>query len=226
MSNRNCVQIGLGKSAEYYYLTADNWRETMKDPSLYPGFNWEQIMETSDPNWRGCISLKHLPQEMCNLEDSRSWTYFGVDCIPEFVEWFRDSYPSNSNTKWLCSQVSSKFPVLKNRNSITLKQLFRKCHIDNIDVLAVDIERHEYDIFYEYDWNIKPKYITIEAHDAIFWNLGSTKKDIDLNKAYPHVKKLIQIILTQGYELFNVDFSNWTPDSSMTRELELQFLSK
>ena len=130
MGNRNCVQIGLGHTAEFYYLTAPNWREVMENPGLYPDFNWEHLTKNSDPNWSRHMHLKKLPSELLNSEDNRPWTYFGIDCVSEFIDYFKIHYPSNANSKFMCYQVSSVFPIFKNKQSITLSQLFRKCHIE------------------------------------------------------------------------------------------------
>ena len=58
----------------------------------------------------------------------------------------------------------------------------------------------------EYNWRVKPWYITIEAHDAYFWEVGDTKDDINIDNAYPHTLQMIDSILSQNYEMVNCDF--------------------
>ena len=69
---------------------------------------------------------------------------------------------------------------------IQLNTLFEHFGLESVDILMMDIEGTEFEVFEKYDWKIKPRQIYIEAHEL---HDGDDKNE------------LFSIILNQGYTL-------------------------
>ena len=147
----NCVQIGVKDSAEYTYLV---------------GYQ----AENDDHTWK---PKEYLP--------SGNWDYYGVDPNPlNIFDWSSKKIP---NTKWINvflapeTGIAETFEIdhidQNNKSElgehlfigkITLSQLINDLKLDEIEILAIDVGGHELEIFYEYDWNIKPKYLIVKTY--------------------------------------------------------------
>ena len=172
-----CVQIGLQHTAEYFYLTCDDWRELNCDD--------------------------RIPDLI--VSGVASWKYYGVDCNPYSIQHVTKIYNTGS---WLTARIVPnpdysfrEVPLLGFADGkgwhrgvfspcVTLSELFRGFHLCSVDVLAIDIEGSEKDVFKHYDWSICPRYMTIEVHS------------FDRN---PQVFKneTVNAIIKGGYELIS-----------------------
>ena len=192
-----CVQIGLQHNAEYLYLTRDDWRELNCDsriPDLIAGG----------------VGL---------------WKYYGIDCNPHSIQYVTKTHHTGN---WLTARIVPNpdysfreapilgFGVGKGwhrgvfSSCVTLSELFRGFHLCSVDVLAMDIEGSERDIFKHYDWTIRPCYMTIEIHS--FNRNPKVFKDETVNA-----------IIKGGYELIsetptNIDTPFPTVESCFIRK--------
>ena len=147
----NCIQIGIDQSAEYTYLVG------------CPDSNDSLIWKPPDYN------------------SSPQWDYYGVDANPLCIlDWNKKQIPQ---TKWINvflakeAGIAETFEIGNIRSEhvselgnnlyigkITLSQLIRNLGLNNIEILVMDIEGYELEVFYEYDWQIKPRYLIVETH--------------------------------------------------------------
>ena len=158
-----CVQIGLWQSAEYIFLAAG------KLPKLYRknSTNSEVLL------FPGEVML--YPEEYHDGE----WQYFGIDCDPASVVLMSNKYDFlTGNIDWVCARIipkgmklvegytnwASHSTVKIYELGIDLSTLFQQLNLDAVDLLVVDIEGAEYEIFDEFDFEIKPKFIILELH--------------------------------------------------------------
>lgn len=100
--------------------------------------------------------------------------FLGVDYDPASISYMLNQYGHLQKAYFICIGVGvektcpglswsgnkEKF-LYKN---IRLHTLFKETEIDNIELLALDIEGGEYDTFKYYDWSLLPKKIVVEAH--------------------------------------------------------------
>ena len=167
----NCLQIGFGNSAEYTYLVG---HQTEQTNSVY------------------------RPED---LSPSDRWYYYGVDSDPvNTVDWNQKQIP---NTNWINVFISNEPGVIniesvenmapRNKQllgqtffvgKITLSQLIENLNLNSLEILAMDLNGYEIEVFDEYDWDIKPQYLIIEAI-----NSDITIKD-----------SLAQLFANNGYE--------------------------
>ena len=160
---KTCVQVGLWQSAEYIFLAAGKlpklYREnpTNSEVLLFPG---EAML---------------YPEEYHDGE----WQYFGIDCDPASVVLMSNKYDLiTGNIDWVCAKIipkgmklvegyanwASHSTVKIYELGINLSTLFQELNLDAVDLLVVDIEGAEYEIFDEFDFEIKPKFIILEIH--------------------------------------------------------------
>ncbi len=147
----NCIQVGIANNAEYTYLVGH------QDPS-------------DKPVWK--------PEE---YTPSENWNYYGVDADPmSILNWNKYEIP---NTKWINVFLAQEPGIAEtfeisgmNKDhqadigldvyvgKITLTQLINNLKLDEIEILVMNINGHEFEVFHEYDWQIKPKYLIVETH--------------------------------------------------------------
>ena len=210
-----CLQIGLDGIAEYIYLTHPNWKDHMH-AHIEP--------------------LKHVPKAL----DYKEWQYFGVDVNPTSIDFMAYRYRLK-NAKFIIACVKGDNKVgfvnyvisriagdiyKKNVTYELNNDLVQTCYVvkmslstlinllglQTLDVLAVDIEGTEQEIFENYDWKIKPRYISVEMHH-LFPNFTMNQQEFEA------------IFTRQGYKKINEEDTNGLPTfPPHCRTKELQFL--
>ena len=150
-----CVQIGLGFHPEYVYFVSSNWRLAHD--------NQPPIHQVDSSVFEG-------------IKDEK-WEFYGIDCDPYSIA--HVSKDNRQDGHWILAYISPEtggFEEVvslcfreKARDSmfvpkISLPDIINQFDIPHIDLLAVDIEGAEVDMFESYDWRICPKYIAVEIH--------------------------------------------------------------
>ena len=159
-----CVQIGIGSSAEYSFLTRPDWREINNN------------QETNNTQY-------YLPIEITNLVSDEPWLYYGIDCDPYSIIGMSLKYPEVDN--WLIANITPESLGLRRVDRswffmceqeecsikpsiaipcLSLSDALKMLDIEYIDVLAIDIEGDEVPVLESYDFKIKPCFITVEIH--------------------------------------------------------------
>lgn len=187
---RNVLQLGLCTSAEWIYLTDPNWIELMK----------------TEPKTR------QLPEFY--TENPESFRFFGVDVSPSSIYDVRNNYPNYENSFFIACGISDKHAIQNFPNKfydlainewynykdeknntlfvfMPLRFLINSLGVDNISVLAVDIDGHEDEAFFDIaDWEIKPEFISIEI--STLWIEEETHPAKILEAGYTHIKTIPQ----------------------------------
>lgn len=182
-----CIQIGLLTNAEMFYLTQNDWqKQILQQPDInkVPDFNYDK------------------------------WVLYGIDSNPASIAIMLDKY-GGSNVSWICAYVSHNsntiVPVRDQTSedihsnlfspTITLSSLINGLALDRIDVLKIDIEGSELQVISNYQFEIKPRYISIECHEM--YNEGCTDR----------IQRILEM---QGYDISNIQYTN------IGRTIELQ----
>ena len=228
--SRICIQIGLGGTAEYIYLAHPQWRERL--PKQKP--------------------LKRIPDALCDPDDNRYWHYYGIDGSLGSIVFCTARYSflprkQKKRVNWICTpigdspkfhaltyshfrnpseQVSEGFFLGKKRPlifGVPFDWILQTLEIQEIDVLAIDIEGFESVLFANYSWEIRPKFITIECHDE-FNHLKGPPAGVDLAARAKWLGTgLAESIQAQGYQLVRREPTNYT-GKKYAKTMELQFL--
>lgn len=199
-----CVQIGIQDSADFAYL-ADR--------------DWQSKMETEPP-------LKSVPEAVA--DGIERWEYYGIDADCVWIaEMLKRDHPPN--THWIQAFIAAadgrvcEFESMMSETrirpfatvSVTLDTLLQDLEITNVDVLAVDVEGAEFDVFEAYDWSIKPRYITVECHgDRQVTNVANEKL-LDQN-----VGEMIDFLKTKGYDCTHKAYTNRNSTGNCTAEVQ------
>lgn len=158
-----CLQIGIHTAAEYIYLAYPNWKN---EASIHQEFFLKPIIE--------------------EFGDVTKWDYIGIDLCPLSISMMIREYFWLTNAKWLsaCIAGTSKKRLVE-RESFFKSGVSDNKHISNfispvlsldelllsidgdIDILAMDIEADEIEVFKNCQWQKKPKYISVECHCLI-----------------------------------------------------------
>ena len=169
----NCVQIGLHDSAEGIYLAREDWRFAVSQ------FDKEKACGTS---W-----------EFLNAFDYLAWNYYGIDADPASILKLIEAWGLSEDYKFIQAFVTAKTGEIvegwhhldyeqepEPRQpyycvSINLSDLLNQLEDEpgSIDLLIVDVDTYEWEIFRNYDFSVKPKYICTEV------NLFDTNDDIE-----------------------------------------------
>ena len=225
---RNCIQIGLGTTAEYAYLAAPDWQDQMQKVK----------------------HLKDLPPELCT--DDKRWQYYGIDVTIGSISYCIEKYsvlPEEhlKHITWICTRISEEQALIRTSHyrfespfkrspkifrdqharlgvvGISFDELIESLEFDDIDVLAVDIEGAEIALFEDYSWRIKPKFIAVEYHDDLTHTKG-IPTDIDFSEREAELgKEFQQLIEAQGYTVYRREPTNFRGEK-FAKTMELQFL--
>lgn len=153
------MQIGIYTVADYAYLSEPNWQQVMRKVS----------------------ELKHVPPQLHHIKD---WKYIGVDCdvasiaamsrqiqnaiwCPRFItgkdtgHTYRYSSDAFEDITGIPFGLSAPNVFI---HKTPLSDFLKELEISHLDVLAVDIEGSEVELFENYDWQVKPTYLPIEFH--------------------------------------------------------------
>lgn len=185
------VQIGLDTRAELTYLTTKPEKRRSKN---------EQLIDQG----------LGVPSNLLKYD----YRFFGVDISTGSIDFCARRYWENPDHTFICAAIvpDEQARLIRHSNfqgqdaymywgyshwtaGITLNELFRS--IGGVDVLFMDIEGCEYEIFAKYDWEYKPDAIILETHAFVQKDTG-----IDRNTQYLNHLELEQSILDQGYEIF------------------------
>ena len=146
-----CIQLGLHNTAEYLYLTEDNWKDIEVD------------------------ALNRVPHSGVD-----EWCYYGIDAEGESISMMLRQHVHNPRAIWIQSYIAPgptqlvKYKLFGGNEprpsyfapTISFDKMLSELNIKRIDVLAVDIEGTEYELFEAYGWNIKPRFISVELHNT------------------------------------------------------------
>lgn len=221
-----CIQIGLHNTCEYLYLTQDNWLELMPEQAEF----------------------KRLPDVIVDALEKQHFRYYGIDRNPASLGKLMESYEfNNAYVEWICAQIATKYEEISQHNhvndhlperffpqeirdaffwipSLPFDVLLENLKLEQIDVLALDIEGDEQQFFEDYSWSIAPKFISIETHWA-------NALQIENNEAYDlniRTEYLIDFISKQGYECVVFEesgtYGHVVPDQPAN--YEIQFVRK
>ena len=135
---RTILQIGLYETAEGLYLAHPNKELKEENPreSIYVPEGWE----------------------------SDEWRYIGVDASSDSIEFVKQKYGEGKDWEWVLAGVGDE--VYSDGFTCSLKDLLSRLGITGLDILAMDVEGHEFDIFRTYDFSIRPKCVFVEYHDT------------------------------------------------------------
>ena len=174
-----CIQIGLLSTIEMAYLTESDWKKKGEEqPQLnqIPVFDYDQ------------------------------WSLYAVDCDPVSISVIQQQY-NKPNLFLVCAYVSTPDIIIKDNKtnilvpSISLSELINRLELPRVDILKMDIEGSELEVLTNYDFIVKPHYISVESHEV--FNKGCTK--------------LLKTSLeNQGYEIINTAYTN------MAKTIEIQ----
>lgn len=199
-----CVQIGLHDIAEFLYLAKPNWQSDM-------------------------ASQEKLNQIPVDLADKfTSWRYYGVDCDVGSIVKMMEKYGDVPFASWVQAAVGLQPDQLMKLRSYfvsghfigfacSLQRLFRLLNLSQVDVLVVDIEGGEIRMFENYDWHIRPGYISVEVHGD-HSNTSYTNPAM-LNK---HIDVIDRILTGKGYKQINKAWTNFNTTGYCTCELQYQ----
>ena len=200
-----CVQIGLHDMAEYLYLAKPNWREKHSEQE----------------------GLKQLPAAIADRWTS--WRYYGVDWDVGSIVKMLEKYGHIPSVSWIHAAVvgnqSDKLMKLPSYFigghfigfGCSLQRLFCLLYLTEVDVLVMDVEGSEISIFQNYDWVIKPSYISVEVHGD-----HDNPSITDAAALYHHEAIVDSILSEQGYSLLNKEYTNLNTTGYCTCELQYQ----
>ena len=220
---RKCLQIGLQRTAEYAYLADEGWVDAcVSDPlkTLPDFFKTDPTPFRYFGVDRDFYSLQQLSKEYPEVRYdnivTRTWchAYLSGDKTPSTRVHYSSLYQTEPS--WICVPT------------ITFSHLLASLRLNRIDVLAMDIEGFEYEIFRDYDWQLKPRFIAVEAHCVTFESDGSVtkrvmEKDPEINTPDTRGDFLIEILEKQGYTLSKRALTNQFKDQ-IPLTTELQFI--
>lgn len=200
-----CVQLGLHNVAEYLYLVRPDWREVMADQD----------------------ALKKIPEVVSDRFSS--WRYYGVDCDVGSIQKMLERYGNVSCAEWVHAAVGMHEDSLVSLRGYfarcahflgfgcSLQRLFEMLRLAQVDVLVMDVEGGEISILENYDWVLKPGFISVEVHGD--HSHTSMANSVLLNR---HIQVVDDILVRQGYKQVNKEMTNYTTGGYCTCELQYQ----
>jgi len=217
-----CVQIGLCESLEGMYL-------------VYPSDNF-----VNNTKYRYANNMEVVRSLLDDLKGD-DWYYWGVDSdiasvfylVQEYGGYLRnerchlllasvggETKISQGDLFWSMPTHSGRFKYLNPpfyngsvlRPELSLKDLFFYLGLPSVDLLILDCEGSEYEIFENYDFSVKPKCIVVECHprtDSRFIRpIGKDSEADEMNKllsgnGYRHIRNLESIYKEMVFEYRN-----------------------
>lgn len=197
-----CVQLGLHNVAEYLYLVKPNWKSDMASLEI----------------------LKQIPDFIANK--FTNWRYYGVDCDVGSIVKMLEKYGNLSSASWVHAAVGMPADQLMRLPSYfagghfigfgcSLQRLFRLLKLSQVDVLVIDVEGSEISIFENYDWHIKPSYISVEVHGDHNHTSKADPVLLDRHLTWMHGK-----LTSKGYRLLKKEYTNYNTTGYCTCELQ------
>ena len=169
----NCLQIGIQKFAEYTYLVGhqDSRDDKIwKPPDLLPSDKWNYYGVDGDPS--------------CILD-------WNSKCIPntKWINVFLDTQSGIINVNSIPDSLNFYSEEFRNLfvGKLTLSQLISSLEIKTLEILVMDIEGLELEVFSEYNWNLRPKYLIVETHTE---NIKNSLIGLFLNNGYQEIKQI------------------------------------
>ena len=171
------IQAGLDKSIELMFLAHENWKELKNAAWMHP------VVKASFTDRL--------------FDDIDAWTLYGIDINPTSIEILYRLY-SDRRINWIVGGLSASENRLIYSNfgdfgvspcwavKMTLDELFDGLAINHCDVLMLDIEKSEYELFENYTWRVKPELMLVEIHE--------------LPNERERANVLIELIVNNGYE--------------------------
>ena len=199
-----CVQLGLHNVAEYLYLARPNWKDVMGEQE----------------------ELKQLPDSL--TDKFVSWRYYGVDYDVGSIQKMLEKYGNVASAHWVGAAVGvesdrlMRLPSYFTRGhflsfACSLQRLFSLLNLSHVDVLVIDVEGDEISIFENYDWVVKPSFISVEVHGD--HNHTSKADPVLLDK---HLAWMHGTLTSKGYRLLKKEYTNYNTTGYCTCELQYQ----
>lgn len=177
--SKTLVQLGLDQVCEYIYVTKPNWTElsdVLGGNEGYP-FIPQEI-------WDGCV-----------------WNYYGVDMREWSIQTVSHFYRNCDYAHFIQAAIVGESGAEVDRDDfrvgryklddaqesfkgVTLNELFFKTGLP--DVLVMDIEGCELEVFLSYDWFHKPEFIVVETH------------------TFDACNAILELMLFSGYSLYTI----------------------
>ena len=116
-------------------------------------FTAEMAYLTRD-DWRKQTRKTIVPDRIPKsvAKDFDSWEYIGIDSNQESVDKLQEQFP---NQTFVCAEI---------KDGKDLDNLYKEIGISKVDVLKVDIEGDEYNLFNSYCSDIVPTFVSVECH--------------------------------------------------------------
>lgn len=197
-----CVQLGLHAVAEYLYLVRPDWKEVMGEQ----------------------VALKQLPGSVSDR--FTSWRYYGVDCDVGSIQKMLERYGDVASADWVGAAVGvesdrlMRLPGYFARGhflgfACSLQRLFALLGLSHVDVLVIDVEGDEIGIFENYDWVVKPSFISVEVHGDHSYTSRANPVLLDRHLSWVHGK-----LTSKGYRLLKKEYTNLNTTGYCTCELQ------
>ena len=197
-----CVQIGLHQTAEYLYLVRPDWRDLIGQQDL----------------------LKQIPDSLADKFES--WRYYGVDSDVASIVKMLEKYGNVPYSSWIQAAVglpNDQFLKVRSYFSggsflgfgCSLQRLFRLLDLSQVDVFIIDIEGGELRLFENYDWHIKPAYISVEVHGDHSNTSHTDRVLLEKNITFLH-----GFLTSKGYRLLKKEYTNLNTTGYCTCELQ------
>lgn len=150
MTTGVCIQIGIGFTPEYIYLVEPNWKRKV---------------DFMHPIWQ-------IPQQL--IKEIDNWVYYGIDSDPYSLAFAMRAHQNKKDVTWVNAYISdsdkplaeplSELGVTFHAPVTTFDAVLDHLKLTQIDLLAIDIEGDEINLFESYSWRYLPKYIAVEVH--------------------------------------------------------------
>lgn len=160
----NIVQIGVQHTAEYL-------------PLAQAGEAWRDL-DFGDKR-RGLPSLDVF-------DDIESWAYYGIDSDPNSIVLMTQRYGDQAS--WILASVCGKpsARLIKSTNwffddnvfkgiyapVLSLEEIFESMGLDHVEMLILDIEGTEIELFDNYQFAVKPRFISVDIHGGEGYELS------------------------------------------------------
>ena len=218
-----CIQAGLYSTAEYLYLSEENWNEHIPARS---------------PNWNPHPKI---------VESIESWDYYGIEHDPHMLIRLIEEIGKNSGN-WINTSLSGKTHERRYRLMTggdhqiispiyvpfqTLDELLFGLGLNRVDILALDIENDEFLVLRDYSWRILPQMIACEVHSFLDYSRLDVGEDLHVYTASDQSENpsetlerncdmMENLLKSQGYKLyFKESVNTYRPDEKhFTKEMK------